>query len=237
MSKKKDSLDSLFASSDSDSDEEKENTKKCKPSIQLPEKSKKDDNIPKKGNDSIKTENKEHIQQKTNTNKNNKKRKLNKGESKLVGLKNNQQQNNNKLFEYTSKYAFLYEEDAEKEENKTKKGKYMFLYRYPGKKEDYPNGHHYKKVHDTKRKKKDRDPNAPKQPLTAFFCYMKEEREKAKKKFTEIKKNKELMMKLGEIWKEMNPEKKQKYVDMAKKEKERYEKKKKEYDEHNKLQK
>lgn len=233
--KKGSSLDSLFGST-SGEDNEQRNDKRNKsgPSIQLPNKNKKESHdtlsLKKRNNDN--TESKEGK-------KVNKKRKLDIEENKETKTAKNGKENGNHLSQYTSKYAFLYEEDAKKQHDNEsitikKGGRYMFLYKYRGKKEDYPNGHNNNhkviKVCNEQKKKKNCDPNAPKRPQTTFFYFLQEERDKAKKKFTDIKTSKELMKKLGEIWKGMGGEKRQKYNDIYKKEKERYGIERKEYE-------
>jgi len=87
------------------------------------------------------------------------------------------------LFQYTAKYAFVYEDAKKQENNKKKKGKYMFFVSYIGKKEYYLNGHVQLDgpTHSNgKRNKKIRDPNTSK-PLRYLFLFLHEERNEAKK--------------------------------------------------------
>lgn len=210
---KEDSLDSLFASSDDK--EIKQNTQK---SVK----------VTPKNNKEILPKNKNQINNETKKEPNiTNKRKIN------DVLKSDVESSSRKSwYDFTSKYAYEFEHDAKKakKEKIVKKGKYMFLYKHGGKRDDYvsliPDSNDKSNV---KKKKKDRDPNLPKKFKTAFFQFMHEERDKAKKKFTEIKSNKELMQKLGETWKNMGEDKKKKYVEMGKKDKEKYDIAMKEY--------
>lgn len=201
MDKKKnqqkgDSLDSLFASSNYGDEVEDKSIKEEKNIKEKSENKLKEDSKKRKINDVLKPNTKKE--------------------------KNNKQENGN-WYNFTSKYAYEFEYDAKKakREKMEKDGKYLFLYKHSGKNKD--NVSTKENNNNRKRKnKKSRDPNFPKKYKTAFFQFLHEERDKAKKKFTEIKNNKELMQKLGEIWKNFSTEKREKYVNMEKKDKERY---------------
>ena len=78
-------------------------------------------------------------------------------------------------------------------------------------------------------KKKAKDLNAPKKPMTAFFFFQGEVREKVKKDNPELK-QKELVTKIGAMWRAAGAKDKEKFEQMAKKDRVRYEKEKKDYD-------
>ena len=198
---KKDSLDSLFASSSSD-----------------------EGNLNKIKNDTDK-DNKKHtkLQHVPNNDNKFKNQKIVSKKRKINEVLKDQTNENNISYNFTSKYAYEFEEDYKKakREKINKDGTYMFLYKYSGQMEQDRKG----KV------KKARDPNEPKKYKTAFFQFLHEERDKAKKKFSECKNNKELLKKLGEVWKNMSDDNKKKYVEMEKKDKEQYNIVLKEYNE------
>jgi len=198
---KKDSLDSLFASSSSD-----------------------EGNLNKIKNDTDK-DNKKHtkLQHVPNNDNKFKNQKIVSKKRKINEVLKDQTNENNISYNFTSKYAYEFEEDYKKakREKINKDGTYMFLYKYSGQMEQDRKG----KV------KKARDPNEPKKYKTAFFQFLHEERDKAKKKFSECKNNKELLKKLGEVWKNMSDDNKKKYVEMEKKDKEQYDIVLKEYNE------
>jgi hypothetical protein len=72
-------------------------------------------------------------------------------------------------------------------------------------------------------KKKIKDPNAPKRPTTAYFCFMKEVREQVKEENSNLKVS-ELSKIMGKMWRDMNSDDKEKYNKEAAKDKERYKK-------------
>ncbi|BES89996.1 HMG (high mobility group) box [Nesidiocoris tenuis] len=78
------------------------------------------------------------------------------------------------------------------------------------------------------KKRKKKDPNAPKRPLTAFFLFSNVERSKVKEvnpEYTAGDTSKEL----GRRWSEIDPSVKGKYQELADKEKARYDKEMSEY--------
>ena len=70
--------------------------------------------------------------------------------------------------------------------------------------------------------KKEKDPAAPKRPKTSYIIFCGAKRDEIKKKNPDMK-GKEILSKLGEMWKALNDKQKKKYVDEANKDKERYE--------------
>ena len=92
----------------------------------------------------------------------------------------------------------------------------------------------------TKAKKTKKDPNAPKNPMNAYFFYVKENRESYKAKHSDLKMT-EITKALGSQWKEMNEKEKevcplrnrylhlQPYQKLADADKERYKKEMEEY--------
>jgi hypothetical protein len=74
-----------------------------------------------------------------------------------------------------------------------------------------------------------KDPNAPKKPLTSFMLFSNEFRSQIKKENPGISFG-ELGKKIGELFRALPSDKKQKYEDMAKQEKERYKKALMEYE-------
>lgn len=77
-----------------------------------------------------------------------------------------------------------------------------------------------------KRGKGGKDPNAPKRPLSAFFCFSGEERGKVKAKFPDYTVG-QIAKELGERWK--NCSNRAKYEALAAKEKQRYDEEMAEY--------
>jgi len=75
------------------------------------------------------------------------------------------------------------------------------------------------------KKKKEKDPNAPKRATTAYFYFLKDSREKFKAKHPTAKMA-ELSKIMGEEWAKISDTDKQKYKDLAAKDKERYEREK-----------
>ena len=80
-----------------------------------------------------------------------------------------------------------------------------------------------------KEKKEKKDKNAPKRAISAFFFYQKERREPLKKEKPNLN-NKELISQMSVEWNKMKENEKKKYLDLAEKDKKRYEKEKAEYD-------
>ncbi|KAB2624019.1 high mobility group B protein 7-like [Pyrus ussuriensis x Pyrus communis] len=74
----------------------------------------------------------------------------------------------------------------------------------------------------SKRAKKDKDPNAPKRPLTAFFLFMDDFRKSYKEANPDSKGVKMVAKEGGEKWKSMTDEEKKPYVDKAAELKEEY---------------
>ena len=85
------------------------------------------------------------------------------------------------------------------------------------------------KKKDKKEKKEKKDKNAPKRAISAFFFYQKERRESLKKEKPNLD-NKELISTMSSEWNQMKDPEKKKYVDLAEKDKKRYEKEKAEYE-------
>ena len=69
--------------------------------------------------------------------------------------------------------------------------------------------------------KKEKDPAAPKRPKSSYIIFCGAKRDEIKKKNPNMKAT-EITSKLGEMWKTLNDKQKQKYIDEANKEKERY---------------
>merc|ERR1719361_1680314 len=74
-----------------------------------------------------------------------------------------------------------------------------------------------------------KDPNAPKRPMTAFFLFSGENREEAKKTFPAGTRFSVISKELGKQWKALKPKDKKKYQDQAEKQKEQYKKDMKAY--------
>jgi hypothetical protein len=79
------------------------------------------------------------------------------------------------------------------------------------------------------RTKKEKDPNAPKGPRGTWLMFSNKNRESYKKNNPTLN-NKELTQLMASEWKKLPDSKKKKYIDMANKDKERYEKEKEEYE-------
>lgn len=79
-----------------------------------------------------------------------------------------------------------------------------------------------------KRKKRAKDPNAPKRPLSAFFWFCNDERPKVKAQMQEATVG-EVAKELGRRWNECTEDQKSKYEALAAKDKARYEKELKAY--------
>jgi hypothetical protein len=75
----------------------------------------------------------------------------------------------------------------------------------------------------TKKVKAIKDPNAPKKPLTSFMLFSNEIRSRIQKENPTMSFG-ELGKKVGELFRGLSASEKQKYEDMAKKDKERYKK-------------
>ena len=73
---------------------------------------------------------------------------------------------------------------------------------------------------------KGKDANKPKRPMSAYFIWLGEFREKMKGKFAE---NKDLLRAAGEEWKKLNEEEKKPYEEKAELERKKYEEKMREY--------
>lgn len=76
-----------------------------------------------------------------------------------------------------------------------------------------------------KKHKKKKDPNAPKRPITAFIQFSNKMRDTAKERLTSEGSEatpKDVVRKLGEMWKALSEEQKKPYNDEAKKDKDRY---------------
>ena len=79
----------------------------------------------------------------------------------------------------------------------------------------------------SKGEKAAKDPNAPKRPMSSYFLFMNANRDELKKAEPDLKFG-EMTKKLTEKWKALTDKEKQKYEDMAAKDRERYEKEMKE---------
>lgn len=75
-----------------------------------------------------------------------------------------------------------------------------------------------------KRQKKEKDPNAPKRPLSAFLWFSNDERPKAKATMVEPTTLGGVAKELGRRWGEISEHDKAKYIALAAKDKARYEK-------------
>ncbi|XP_023222551.1 high mobility group protein B2-like [Centruroides sculpturatus] len=80
----------------------------------------------------------------------------------------------------------------------------------------------------TKKRKRTKDPNAPKRALSAFFWFCNDERPKAKESLPDAPVG-EIAKELGRRWNEVTDETKAKYEALAAKDKARYEKEVKAY--------
>ncbi|CAK89234.1 unnamed protein product (macronuclear) [Paramecium tetraurelia] len=81
-------------------------------------------------------------------------------------------------------------------------------------------------------KKKERDPNAPKKPLTPFFLFNQKYREKVVDRNPEIKLT-QISQMAGNKWSSMSEQEKKPYVDQYNAAKEKYEQELKDYNEKN----
>ncbi|XP_046917740.2 structure specific recognition protein [Dermatophagoides farinae] len=93
--------------------------------------------------------------------------------------------------------------------------------------------HHKKAKHSSEgskktSKKKKKDDNKPKRPLSAFFLWMNENRDRIKKDHPELSLT-EVSKKAGDLWKEMTKDDKSKYEEMAARAKKQYDKEMLEY--------
>jgi len=75
----------------------------------------------------------------------------------------------------------------------------------------------------SRKRKRAKDPNAPKRALSAFFWFCNDERPKVKETMTDNSVTK-VAKELGRRWNDMSDEVKAKYVALAAKDKARYEK-------------
>jgi len=73
-----------------------------------------------------------------------------------------------------------------------------------------------------KKKKKKKDPNAPKRNQSAYFMFSNANREKVKKELGGSAKITEIASALGEKWRNLTPEEKIPFEELAAKDKERY---------------
>jgi len=80
-----------------------------------------------------------------------------------------------------------------------------------------------------RRTKKDKDPNAPKRPLSAYMYFSQDWRERIKTEHPEVSFG-EIGRLLGQKWKSLSDEDKKPYEDMASRDKKRHEAEKAEYD-------
>jgi len=83
----------------------------------------------------------------------------------------------------------------------------------------------------TKRVKKDKDPNAPKRPLSAYMYFSQDWRERIKIENPDVSFG-EIGRLLGLKWKSLCEEEKKPYEDMASRDKKRHEAEKAEYERH-----
>lgn len=81
-----------------------------------------------------------------------------------------------------------------------------------------------------KKHRKPKDKDAPKRPMSAFFCYLKARRDALKKEQPALS-NTQIVSKMTAEWKALSEKEKECYNKSAEKEKERYVKEKKAYDE------
>ncbi|XP_057312504.1 uncharacterized protein LOC130654018 isoform X1 [Hydractinia symbiolongicarpus] len=80
-------------------------------------------------------------------------------------------------------------------------------------------------------KKMGKDPNKPKRPQTAYFCFLAEFRKEIAGKT--LKDGEKIPQLAGERWRDMKAENKKKYEEIVEKDKERYEKEMEEYRKNN----
>lgn len=74
-----------------------------------------------------------------------------------------------------------------------------------------------------KKKNQEKDPNKPKRAMTAFMCFSKEQRPNVVAKNPDLKFG-EVGKTIGRLWNDLSEDDKQPYVEVAKADKERYEK-------------
>ena len=74
---------------------------------------------------------------------------------------------------------------------------------------------------ENKKKKGKKDKDAPKRPISAYFFYNQERREKLKKEKPNLD-NKELIRAMSEEWNKLSDEEKKPYVKKAAEDKKRY---------------
>lgn len=91
------------------------------------------------------------------------------------------------------------------------------------------------KVRKDKKQKKIKDKNAPKRALSAFFCYLKSRRNDLKKEQPSLS-NTEIISKMSAEWKSLTTKEKDPFTRASEKDKERYHREKKAYDEKKKKQ-
>jgi len=72
-----------------------------------------------------------------------------------------------------------------------------------------------------KKKKKIKDPFKPKRAMSSFMFFLQAKRQEVRDKFPDLKIT-DIGKRLSELWKEIPPEERQKYVDQAERDKERY---------------
>ncbi len=80
-----------------------------------------------------------------------------------------------------------------------------------------------------KREKKEKDPNAPKKALTAFFFFQTERRASLKKERPDLD-NRQMIYEMSSEWNAMKDEDKKKYQERADEDKKRYEKERAAYE-------
>mmetsp|Transcript_255 Transcript_255/g.346 ORF Transcript_255/g.346 Transcript_255/m.346 type:complete len:197 (-) Transcript_255:1183-1773(-) len=83
-------------------------------------------------------------------------------------------------------------------------------------------------VHGKKRRKKVKDPEAPKNPLSAYLFFVVKQRSEMSPSDSELD-FREMAKKIGRMWRGMSKEEKQPYVQLADYDKKRYEKEKQQY--------
>jgi len=123
--------------------------------------------------------------------------------------------------EFTEKY----------QEDKKRYEKEMLTYKKPSTESDDSSEDESSKKKKRKKPQKKKDPNAPKQATNAYMYFQKEKREQIKKENPTLKTLPQFAKKMGEIWQSMNDESKKPYVELATKDKARYEGESKAYKE------
>merc|ERR1719228_2398536 len=76
---------------------------------------------------------------------------------------------------------------------------------------------------DTKKGKKEKDPNKPKRPLSGYFLFMADERNKVREEHPDWKTG-DIGKELGKRWNTLDANRKKKYQDQADKAKAKYDK-------------